>query len=222
MQIDELRRPMREGSGWGAAEFSRHLGARADLAGRDSLNIAAAGHGVALACSGVTAGAGGRFGGEILGAGEADHRCGAHIGAAVNYFAAGWSSIFTAIATNEPLAEGRAWADDVNLTMKEVNKAPGRGDWVVMNDRDVAATVNGQRLGQIVIIQKLPKAPLTAEILLKPLVNFDTLREVMVVTGQPAPAPQQKPIVEQRKPVAKPAAQPARTEKTKSNVRTGG
>ena len=75
---------------------------------------------------------------------------------------------------------------------------------------------------QLAIIQKLPKSPLHAEIFLKPLVNFDTLREVMVVTGQQTPPQQPKAAVEQRKATPRPTAQPARTEKTKSNVKAAG
>jgi hypothetical protein len=84
-----------------------------------------------------------------------------------------------------------------NITMEEIEKAKlAPGDWVVLADRDMwPATVNGQRLGQITRIQKYPKSPLHAEIQLKPLVNLETLREVMVVTGQQTaqPKPQAQP-----------------------------
>ena len=128
---------------------------------------------------------------------------------------------FTPIATNEPLVEGRGHGlmAITNITKKEVDDARlAAGDWVVLNDRDMwPATVNGQRLGQIVTIQKLPKSPLHAEILLKPLVNFDTLREVMVVTGQQAPPPQAKP-----KTAPKAVIQPIKIEKTKAAAKPAG
>ena len=54
------------------------------------------------------------------------------------------------------------------------------------------------------------------------LVNFDTLREVMIVTGQQAPPPQPKPPIEQPKPIPKPTAQPARADKTKANPKSAG
>jgi len=75
----------------------------------------------------------------------------------------------------------------------------------------------GQRLGQIIVIQKLAKSPLHAEILLKPLVNFDTLREVMVVTGQQAPVAQLKP-----KPAVKPILQPVKNDRPKQTVKPAG
>jgi hypothetical protein len=81
------------------------------------------------------------------------------------------------------------------------------------------ATVNGQRLGQIVLIQKLAKSPLHAEILLKPLVNFDTLREVMVVTGQQAPPAQ--PKAKQQTP-PKAVLQPVQNQKAKTSAKNAG
>jgi hypothetical protein len=234
MQIDELRR-LNAGRDLGGElrNFSRPFKVLSpDLAGRDSLNIAAStGDGVAVGmpvvCQQGLVGkisAVGNFGGQVKLITDVGSRISGQFGKFI--LQADGSSIFTAIATNEPLVEGRGHGlmAIVNLTMKEVNEVHlAAGDWVVLNDRDIwPATVNGQRLGQIVIIQKLPKSPLTAEILLKPLVNFDMLREVMVVTGQQAPAPQPKAVVEQRKPVAKPAAQPARNDKTKLNVKPAG
>ena len=58
----------------------------------------------------------------------------------------------------------------------------------------------------------------------KTLENIDRLRSgaSVVVTGQQAPPQQPKPAVEQRKPNPKPTAQPARTEKTKSNAKAAG
>ena len=106
-----------------------------------------------------------------------------------------------------------------NITMKEVADSKlGAGDWVILSDRDMwPATVNGQRLGQIITIQKLAKSPLHAEILLKPLVNFDTLREVMVVTGQQAPVAQPKP-----KPAPKPTLQPVKNERPRQSPKPAG
>src|SRR6267142_1868464 len=100
---------------------------------------------------------------------------------------------FAPITTNEPLVEGRGHGlmAITNITMKEVADSKLlSGDWLVLNDRDMwPATVNGQRLGQIVSINKTSKSTLHAEIQLRPLVNLDTLREVMVVTGQQHIAP---------------------------------
>jgi len=234
MQIDELRR-LNAGRDLGGElrNFSRPFKVLSpDLAGRDSLNIAAStGDGVAVGmpvvCQQGLVGrisAVGNLGGQVRLITDVGSRISGQFGKFI--LQGDGSSIFTAIATNEPLVEGRGHGlmAIVNLTMKEVNEVHlAAGDWVVLNDRDMwPATVNGQRLGQIVIIRKLPKSPLTAEILLKPLVNFDKLREVMVVTGQQPQTPQPKPVTEQRKPIPRPTAQPARNEKTKPNVRSAG
>lgn len=234
MQIDELRR-LNAGRDLGGElrNFSRPFKVLSpDLAGRDSLNIhATSGDGVAtgmpVVCQQGLVGkisAVGNLGAQVRLITDVGSCISGQFGKFILQSDGG--SVFTPIATNEPLVEGRGHGlmAIVNLTLKEVNEAHlASGDWVVLNDRDMwPATVNGQRLGQIVIIQKLPKSPLHAEIFLKPLVNFDTLREVMVVTGQQTPPQQPKAAVEQRKATPRPTAQPARTEKTKSNVKAAG
>ena len=108
-----------------------------------------------------------------------------------------------------------------NITTKEVDEAKlSSGDWLVLSDRDVwPATVNGQRLGQIVSIGKLAKSTLFAEIQLRPLVNLDTLREVMVVTNQQHVASPAKPTPEPKKQTPKPAVQ---TSKAKTPSKSAG
>ncbi len=136
------------------------------------------------------------------------------------------STIFTPITTSEPLVEGRGRGRMaiVNMTMKEIDESHvASGDWLVLNDRDMwPATVNGQRLGQIVSITKLAKSTLFAEIDLRPLVNLDTLREVMVVTGQQHVAPPVKPPVEPKKAAAKAAVQTTKSDKPKQSQKPAG
>ncbi len=107
------------------------------------------------------------------------------------------SARFIPITTSEPLIEGRGHGlmTITNITMEEIDKAKlAVGDWVVLADRDMwPATVNGQRLGQITRVARHPKSPLHAEIQVKPLINLETLREVMVVTGQQAAPPKAQP-----------------------------
>jgi len=229
MQIEELRR-LNAGRDLGGElrNFSRPFKVLSpDLAGRDSLNIhATSGDGVTAGMPVVCQqGLVGKI--STVGNLGAQVRLITDIGSRISgqfgkfQLLPDGSALFTPIATNEPLIEGRGHGLMAisNITMKEaLDSHLAAGDWVVLSDRDMwPATVNGQRLGQIVTVQKLPKSPLHAEILLKPLVNFDTLREVMVVTGQQAPPPQPKP-----KSIPKPLPQTVKNEKTKANVKSAG
>jgi cell shape-determining protein MreC len=233
LQVEELRRlNASRDLGGELRNFSRPFKVLSpDLAGRDSLNIqAGTGDGV-LAGMPVVCQQG--LVGKISTVANSGAQVrlitdiGSRISAQFGKFQLlpDGGAAFIPITTNEPLVEGRGHGlmAITNITMKEVAESHlASGDWVVLNDRDMwPATVNGQRLGQIVVIQKLPKSPLHAEILLKPLVNFDTLREVMVVTGQqalPAP-PQQQP---KPKPIAKPLPQPLKSDRTKTSAKPNG
>ena len=232
LQVEELRR-LNAGRDLGGElrNFSRPFKVlSSDLAGRDSLNVhATTGDGVVVGMPVVCQQG---LVGKISGVGTlgAQVRLITDIGSCISgqfgkfQLQGDGKAIFTPIATNEPLVEGRGHGLMVitNIIKKEVdetNLAPG--DWVVLNDRDMwPATVNGQRLGQIIRIQNLPKSPLHAEIFLKPLVNFDTLREVMVVTGQQAPPPQQQQP--KAKPTVKPLPQAVKNEKAKATAKPAG
>jgi cell shape-determining protein MreC len=236
VQIEELRR-LNAGRDLGGElrNFSRPFKVLSpDLAGRDSLNIhATSGDGVTIGMSVVCQqglvgkiSAVGNFGAQVRLITDIGSRISGQFGKFI--LQPDGSTVFTPITTSEPLVEGRGHGLMVitNITMKEVgdsNLAPG--DWIVLNDRDMwPATVNGQRLGQIVNIQKLAKSPLHSEILLKPLVNLDTLREVMVVTGQQptAPAAPAKATVDQRKTAAKPQAPTAKGDKPRQGAKPAG
>jgi len=136
------------------------------------------------------------------------------------------TTIFTPITTSEPLVEGRGHGVMAinNITMKEVEESHlSSGDWLVLNDRDMwPATVNGQRLGQVVSITKLAKSTLFAEIHLRPLVNLDTLREVMVVTGQQHATPPIKAPVEPKKIPTRAPVQTTKTDKPKQAPKPAG
>jgi hypothetical protein len=131
---------------------------------------------------------------------------------------------FIPITTSEPLVEGRGHGvmAITNITMEEIDKTKlAPGDWVVLADRDMwPATVNGQRLGQITRIQKYPKSPLHAEIQLKPLVNLETLREVMVVTGQETAQPKPRPQPQQPQPRITPVTN--KNDKAKTSAKSSG
>jgi cell shape-determining protein MreC len=229
IQIDELRR-LNAGRDLGGElrNFSRPFKVLSpDLAGRDSLNIhAATGDGVTAGMS-VVCQQGlvgkistvGNLGAQVRLITDIGSRISGQFGKFI--LQPDGRATFTPIATNEPLVEGRGHGQMAitNITMKEVDDTKlAAGDWVVLADRDMwPATVNGQRLGQIVTIRKLPKSPLHAEILLKPLVNFDTLREVMVVTGQQTPAAQPK-----AKPAVKPTVQPVKNDKPRQSAKPPG
>ena len=229
VQIDELRR-LNAGRDLGGElrNFSRPFKVLSpDLAGRDSLNIhATTGDGVVVGMPVVCQqGLVGKI--STVGNLGAQVRLITDIGSRISgqfgkfQLQPDGNTNFAPITTNEPLVEGRGHGlmAITNITMKEVADSKLlSGDWVVLSDRDMwPATVNGQRLGQIIVIQKLAKSPLHAEILLKPLVNFDTLREVMVVTGQQAPVAQPKP-----KPAVKPILQPVKNDRPKQTVKPAG
>jgi cell shape-determining protein MreC len=229
MQVEELRRlNASRDLGGELKNFSRPFKVLSpDLAGRDSLNIFASTSDGVVAGMPVVCQQG--LVGKIFTVGNlgAQVRLITDIGSRISgqfgkfQLNPDGSASFIPIASNEPLVEGRGHGlmAITNMTMKEVADAHlAAGDWVVLSDRDMwPATVNGQRLGQIVTIQKLPKSPLHAEIFLKPLVNFDTLREVMVVTGQQAPPQQPKP-----KPQPKAVLQPVQNQKGKTSAKSAG
>ncbi|HEV8290651.1 MAG TPA: rod shape-determining protein MreC [Tepidisphaeraceae bacterium] len=229
VQIEELRR-LNAGRDLGGElrNFSRPFKVLSpDLAGRDSLSIhATTGDGVAVGmpvvCQQGLVGkisAVGNLGAQVRLITDVGSRISGQFGKF--QLKPDGSATFTPIATNEPLIEGRGHGlmAITNITKKEADDSHlTAGDWVVLSDRDMwPATVNGQRLGQIIVIQKLAKSPLHAEILLKPLVNFDTLREVMVVTGQQTPVAQPKP-----KSAVKPTIQPVKNDRPKQTLKPAG
>lgn len=69
------------------------------------------------------------------------------------------------------------------LSMREVKSAALEvGDWVVLNDADWPAILQGYRLGRISSIRELSEQPQFADIRVQPYSDLIALREVMVMT----------------------------------------
>lgn len=71
------------------------------------------------------------------------------------------------------------------LSMREVKSAGlVAGDWVVLNDADWPAILQGYRLGRIVSIKELSEQPQFADIRVQPYSELMALREVMVMVKE--------------------------------------
>jgi cell shape-determining protein MreC len=93
---------------------------------------------------------------------------------------------FIRLATPPPLLEGRGdgTMGIINLTLEQLREAGVKeGDWVVLRDADWPVLVNGFLLGYVDRIQQRPRAPLFAEVIVRPRGQLLQLREVMVVMG---------------------------------------
>ena len=99
------------------------------------------------------------------------------------------------VATPPPLVEGRGSGRMavMNLTWEQVEKAGlAAGDLVLLDDNDdwslsvsgQALLINGQPLGVVEKVAKQSRAPLFAEVSVRPQINLLQLDEVMVVTGK--------------------------------------
>ena len=89
---------------------------------------------------------------------------------------------FRQIPTPPPLVQG---AGRGAMVIKRLDfdsiKDVKVGDWLVVQDRDWPANLQGYRLGRISSIDRSASSPLFAEITVKPARNLLQLREVMVM-----------------------------------------
>lgn len=131
-----------------------------------------------------------------------------------------------AIDTLSPFVEGQGASGRMVITNIYAEDAERYGiqvgDWVVLHEPDYEQwplVLSGKCLGQIEWIGKQAKAPLFAEIVVRPRMEPSQLREVMVMTkpvtdlprlGKPAPTPAQKaaPKAAVKKPTVPQKARP--------------
>ena len=132
--------------------------------------------------------------------------------------------VFRILPTPTLLVEGRGGGSMAisSLSYEQAMTAKIReGDRVVLYDTDNwALAVNGRTLGRIERIDRLARATLFAEIVIRPETDLRQLQEVMVVTGK-APAAQMAAPTEVKPVDAKPAAPKAPENKNGRNAKNG-
>jgi len=91
-------------------------------------------------------------------------------------------TVFQTIDTPPPLVQGVGRGSMIirRLDMDSVREVEA-GDWVIVQDRDWPANLQGYRIGRVTAIGPSTGSPLFAEIEVKPATNLMLLREVMVL-----------------------------------------
>jgi cell shape-determining protein MreC len=117
------------------------------------------------------------------------------IAAQIRRFDKNKPGVYLPVGQTPPLLQGNGRGEmcirnmQMKETTREIENPVQVGDIVVVDDIDWELA-RGTELGVVEKIQPLRDAPLTAEITVRPILNLDALREVMVLNKTPTDAAQ--------------------------------